>query len=805
MRSKSVDVRIKGGGANEWWWGRRTSPSPTRDNAAHAEPAEVEDPLQAQLDRLYRRILMSAKSSRRLSRRNSQLLENPFAPHSKSSPHFVQVQENGTYPSSPTTVTNGFNSPTSVHSATTASYNGNATKPQRRQSFLGSLFSGSKERLNQPYTNGFNSTLNNNNVNNNGATPSSTSSGYWSSSRQSSPRTEYPYSGALGRQRASSASVQYVQNVVEHRPGTAKEAALETFAVIAQKRICVVRKFGSHVDNHVTSLLDRLGRDANTEATYLTVDQQTGAEVLDAVQRPGLPLVFINGDCVGGINEMRALHRSGYLAEALTPHDYDLIVLGGGAGGLAAAKEAASLGKRVACLNYIPGQENGTPAPSASLINIDRIPKKIVQQAAVIGNIVHNAEKFGWKIEEAEEKAKFTWNTLQKLLQEHVSQFNKDNEASLNDAKVTYLNEHGIFNGTHQVLLQDNKTLSADRFMLAVGLKSKLPHLKNAVDCCIGADELFAQTQNPGKTLCIGDSFVSLEIAGFLNALGNDVTVLLRSSLIRGFDEEVAEKIQRHMESCGVKFMTGIPTKLERKEAKSEESPGVVTVTGEQSLSDGATEEFTIDFNTVVSAAQREPRTANLNFQKPNIKLSTSGKVLGRHEQSQTAPHVYTVGDVLEGAMEFSPVSTHSAKLLMRRLYLGSMERTDYERVLTSVLTPLEYCSCGLSEKEAGHQFGTENISIYTAPITTVDATVPGDWQKYAFCKAVFFKTENERLVGFQVLAPNASEICTGFAMCLKLNAKRKDFDQLLTIHPTASEAFTRLEMRQPEAKKATF
>lgn len=94
--------------------------------------------------------------------------------------------------------------------------------------------------------------------------------------------------------------------------------------------------------------------------------------------------------------------------------------------------------------------------------------------------------------------------------------------------------------------------------MIAVGLKSKLPQLQNAVDCCIGADEIFSLPQNPGKTLCIGDSFVSLEIAGFLRSLGNDVTVLLRSTMIRGFDEEFAVRIQKHMESCGIKFMTWV-------------------------------------------------------------------------------------------------------------------------------------------------------------------------------------------------------------------------------------------------------
>lgn len=87
----------------------------------------------------------------------------------------------------------------------------------------------------------------------------------------------------------------------------------------------------------ITGLLDTLGTNANTEATYLTVDQQTGAEILSAVQRSGLPLVFINGDCIGGISDFRRLYQSGFLGEALKPHDYDLIVLGGGSGGVSAA------------------------------------------------------------------------------------------------------------------------------------------------------------------------------------------------------------------------------------------------------------------------------------------------------------------------------------------------------------------------------------------------------------------------------------------------------------------------------------
>jgi glutathione reductase (NADPH) len=145
----------------------------------------------------------------------------------------------------------------------------------------------------------------------------------------------------------------------------------------------------------------------------------------------------------------------------------------------------------------------------------------------------------------------------------------------------------------------------------------------------------------------------------------------------------------------------------------------------------------------VICAAGREPRTQNLNFQKPNIKLSTAGKILGRHEQSQTSAHVYAVGDVLEGAVEFSQVSEAASQLLMRRLYTGSMTHTDYERVMTSVLTSLEYCACGFTETEATLHYGAESVLVYQAPIRTHDACIQlGNCADYAFCKALFLKSE---------------------------------------------------------------
>ncbi|KAI6186137.1 hypothetical protein M3Y98_00099900 [Aphelenchoides besseyi] len=638
------------------------------------------------------------------------------ADSSRSSPHFVHIQQNGQNDVDSLT----FKPP---------------SPPQRRNSFLGSLFS--------PKSNGHTTPLN--------------------GMREMSPKNRQRSISTASPRPVSGISLN--STVSELRPSTAREAALETFAVVAKKRICVVRKFGSHMDTHITSLLDGLGRNANTEATYLTVDQQTGAEILNSTQRPGLPLVFIKGDCIGGISELRRLYQNGMLAEALKQHDYDLIVLGGGSGGVEAAKEAATLGKKVAVVNFSDG------SATATNWNVGRVPKKLMQRAAQIGGILKNAKKIGWKVQDAT----FDWSTIRDAVGANVADENAKNEADLRAKNVDYINGFGKFSGSHELTIKSvdgEKKLSADRFLIAVGLRARV-----MADCCIGSDDLFSLKENPGRTLCIGDSIVSLEIAAFLASLGNQVTVLIRGFRIRGFDVDVAERIQRQMIESGIQFLTGVATNF-RQESDT------VIVSGEQNLTDGSTEEFAAEFQTVVCASGREPRTANLNFSKPGIKTSTSGKILGRHEQSQTAPHVYSVGDILEGATEFSQVSAQAARLLMRRLFVGSMERIDYERVLTSALLPIEFCASGLTERDAIQLYGQPDVQVYDAEMLDGDV----------FCKAIFLKSENSRLIGFQILAPQAAELASGFAMAMKLNAHLRDFNDLITVHPSAAEAFARLQ-----------
>lgn len=577
--------------------------------------------------------------------------------------------------------------------------------------------------------------------------------------------------------------------------------------MIVEKKICVVRKFGSQVDAQITTIIEDAGKLAKVEPIYLNITQQVAFEMLECVQRHGLPLIFINGDCIGGLAELRVLEKSGFLVEALKPHTYDLVVLGGGSGGLAAAKEAARLGKKVACLDFVkPSPQGTTWGLGGTCVNVGCIPKKLMHQASLLGEGLKDAKHFGWELP-PEDQISFSWETMKTSIQDHIASLNWGYRVQLREKSVNYLNAYGTFSGSHEVTATNKKgeqqKITADRFLIAVGLRPKYPEVPGAKEMCITSDDLFSLPYNPGKTLCIGASYVSLECAGFLHGIGKDVTVMVRSILLRGFDQDMAERIRKHMTEKGVKFINGIPLNLERIREPSDKEPGLIRVTGQRTATteqgNSKVETFQEDFNTVLIAIGREARTEDLGLGAIGVKLAKTGKVEGRREQSVSQPHFYALGDVLEGCPELTPVAIQAGKVLMRRLYTGNMELTEYDQVPTTVFTPLEYGCCGLSEEEAKAKHG-DDVIIYHNVFMPLEYTVPERMEnKHCYCKLICLVSEQERVIGFHILSPNAGEITQGFSIALKLGGKKADFDRLIGIHPTVAESFTTLTLVKKE------
>ena len=247
-------------------------------------------------------------------------------------------------------------------------------------------------------------------------------------------------------------------------------------------------------------------------------------------------------------------------------YDYDLYVIGGGSGGLAASKEAAELGAKVGLADFVkPSPQGTTWGLGGTCVNVGCIPKKMMHYAAILGEIQGDQRKAGWAVGE---EVKHDWTTMQKNVGMHVKSINWGYKMQLKSKQVEYHNAFATFVDEHTLELTEKngnkKTVTADKIIIAVGGRPNIPDIPGK-EHCITSDDIFWIKNNPGKTLVVGASYVALECAGFLAAFGNDTTVMVRSILLRGFDQDMAEKIGTYMEAHHTKFIRGaVPHKVEK-------------------------------------------------------------------------------------------------------------------------------------------------------------------------------------------------------------------------------------------------
>ncbi|XP_038612159.1 thioredoxin reductase 1, cytoplasmic isoform X2 [Tachyglossus aculeatus] len=475
----------------------------------------------------------------------------------------------------------------------------------------------------------------------------------------------------------------------------------------------------------------------------------------------------------------------------LESFDYDLIVIGGGSGGLAAAKEAAKYGKKVMVLDFV------TPTPlgnrwglGGTCVNVGCIPKKLMHQAALLGQALQDSRKYGWQVEE---KVKHNWESMTEAVQNYIGSLNWGYRVALRENKVTYENAYGEFVGPHRIKATNRKGkenfYTAEKFLIATGERPRYLGIPEDKKYCISSDDLFSLPYCPGKTLVVGASYVALECAGFLAGIGLDVTVMVRSILLRGFDQDMANKIGEHMEEHGIKFIKKfVPTKIEQIE---EGMPGKLKVVAQST--DGQ-ETIEGEYNTVLLAVGRDSCTRNIGLENVGVKINEkTGKIPVTDEEQTSVPYIYAIGDVLEGKLELTPVAIQAGRLLARRLYSGSTVKCDYDNVPTTVFTPLEYGACGLSEEKAAEKFGEENIEVYHSYFWPLEWTVPSRDNNKCYAKIICNIKDNERVVGFHVLGPNAGEVTQGFAAALKCGLTKEQLDSTIGIHPVCAEIFTTL------------
>ena len=475
----------------------------------------------------------------------------------------------------------------------------------------------------------------------------------------------------------------------------------------------------------------------------------------------------------------------------MSTYTHDLAVIGGGSGGLAAAKAAARLGAKVVLFDHVaPSVTRGTTWGFAgTCVNVGCIPKKLFHYSSLLGESIPDLAHLGFP---EVHKAPHDWGKMVTTVTNFIRKLNFSYRTGARSAGVEYVNAHASFinpltdeHALKYALKEKEYEIRAKKVILAVGSRPAFPKMEGS-ELAITSDDIFWQKSAPGRTLVVGGGYIAMECAGFLTGLGYPTTVAVRSRPLRAFDDQIADKIVSIMNEKGTKFITCTPRKLEKNGSEI------------RVFFDNDKQEI---FDTVLIATGRAPSTQEF----PSQWKEKSGKLVADPKTClvEKTDSIYAIGDCLSNSPELTPVAVRDGEMLAARLFGGSTKTFDKRFIPTTVFTPSEYGSVGLSEQQANDQFGgqvecylyewpsLERAALHREKVTRES---PEDIEEgnNCFCKLV---VHNDLVVGFHFLGPNAGEVTQGFALAVKLGAKKSDFDDLVGIHPTDAEAFCELNI----------
>ena len=440
---------------------------------------------------------------------------------------------------------------------------------------------------------------------------------------------------------------------------------------------------------------------------------------------------------------------------------FDLIVIGGGSGGIAHARRAAEYGAHAAVIEA--GPLGGT------CVNVGCVPKKVMWYTSGCAHAFEHAADYGFDIS----VNGHDWSGLKVRRDAYVRRLNGIYERNLDTSGVRYIPGKAVFVDTHTVGV-GAQYFAAERIVIATGGRPIVPDIPGA-ELGITSDDFFELEERPQRVLVAGSGYIAVELAGVFNGLGSAVQLVVRKdSVIRSFDAMLGEQLMEAMEKDGVEIETlVIPESLEN-------TPDGLLLHAEDGRTFGPVD-------TVLWAIGREPNIAGLEPGNAGIDSDARGFIPTDKMQQTNVEHIFALGDVT-GRAALTPVAIAAGRRLADRLYGGMEGRyLDYDLIPTVVFSHPPIGTVGLTENAARAEFG-DAVKIYTSGFTPMYYALGSKKQRSVM--KLITAGEDEKIVGCHVIGDGADEMLQGFAVAIRMGATKEDFDDTVAIHPSNAEEF---------------
>ncbi len=453
---------------------------------------------------------------------------------------------------------------------------------------------------------------------------------------------------------------------------------------------------------------------------------------------------------------------------------YDLIAVGGGSGGLAVAEKAASFGKKVAIIES--SRLGGT------CVNNGCVPKKVMWYAAHLAHAIDDARGFGIPAQ----RGRTDWVKLISGRDRYIRNINNYWDRHVQTSSIDQIQGRATFVDANTVEVE-GQHYSADHIVIATGAKPAIPSVPGA-ELGMTSDGFFRLTQQPQRVAVIGGGYIGVELSGMLRAFGSDVTLLAREErLLKQFDPMISDVLRHEMEQQGVDVRTGFQV------TALANALGGIEVTSRE----GST---LVGFDTVIWAIGRTPNTLDLNLDAIGVATSADGVIPVDDYQNTNVPGVYALGDVT-GKASLTPVAIAAGRKLAERLFRGKAEsKVDYANIPTVVFSHPPLGTVGLTEAEAREQYG-HDVTIYRSEFTPMRYALADHGATTAM--KLVCAGPDERVVGVHIIGDSADEMLQGFAVAVKMGARKADFDSTIAIHPTSAEELVTLKVPEVVAAAA--